>query len=97
MASLAGLARGTARRDGRKGESGLSVEREEVDVQLVLEAEDAGNSRSLFRVTLNGKVIASALTAAQAHLIVGDALEAFVMPNSRRRHEEVTETGGDDR
>ena len=35
------------------------------------------NSRSLFRVALNGKVIASGLTAAQAHLVVGDALEAF--------------------
>jgi hypothetical protein len=66
-------------------------------VQLVLEAEEAGNPRSLFRVTLNGRVIARSLTAAQAHLIVGDALEAFVMPSARRRREEVTEPGGDDR
>jgi hypothetical protein len=72
----------------------LAVEQEEVDVQLVLEAEEPGNSRSLFRVTLNGKVIASALTAAQAHLIVGDALEAFVMPGARRRHVGATKPEG---
>ena len=66
-------------------------------MQLLLEAEDPKNSRSLFRVALNGKVIARSLTAAQAHLIVGDALEAFVMPGARRRREEVTEPGGDDR
>jgi hypothetical protein len=33
-------------------------------MQLLLEAEDPKNSRSLFRVTLNGKVIARGLTAA---------------------------------
>ena len=66
-------------------------------MQLVLEAEEPGNPRSLFRVTLNGKVIARSLTAAQAHLIVGDVLEAFVVPSARRRHEEVTKTVGDDR
>jgi hypothetical protein len=66
-------------------------------VELLLGAEEPENSRSLFRVTLNGKVIARRLTAAQAHLIVGDALEAFVMPGARRRHEEVTKTGRDDR
>ena len=66
-------------------------------MQLVLEVEQAGNPRSLFRVTLNGKVIASGLTAAQAHLIVGDALEAFVMPGTSRRREEVTKIGGDER
>jgi hypothetical protein len=66
-------------------------------MQLLLEAEDPKNSRSLFRVTLNGKVIAGGLTAAQAHLIVGDALEAFVMPGGRRRREEVTRAGRGDR
>ena len=66
-------------------------------MQLVVEAEHAGNPRSLFRVTLNGKVIASALTSAQAHLIVGDALEAFVMPSDRRGHEQLTEAVRDDR
>jgi hypothetical protein len=66
-------------------------------MQLLLEAEDPKNFRSLFRVTLNGKVIASTLTAAQAHLIVGDALETFVMPSGGRRREELTRAGGDDR
>jgi hypothetical protein len=65
-------------------------------MQLLLEAEDPKNSRSLFRVTLNGRVIARALTTAQAHLIVGDVLEAFVM-GARRTREEVTKTGRDDR
>jgi hypothetical protein len=63
-------------------------------MQLLLEAEEPGNPRSLFRITLNGKVIARSLTAAQAHLIVGDALEAFVMPSAGRRHVGATKPEG---
>jgi hypothetical protein len=63
-------------------------------MQLLLEAEDPKNSRSLFRVTLNGKVIASGLTAAQSHLIVGEALEAFVMPGAGRRRVGATKPEG---
>ena len=47
---------------------------------VAVEAETAGDSRTMFRLRINGKVIAEHLTAAQAHLLVGDALERIVLP-----------------
>jgi hypothetical protein len=44
---------------------------------IAIEAELA-DSRTMFR--LNGRVIAEHSTAAQAHLLVGDALERIVLP-----------------
>ena len=52
---------------------------------ISVEAELAGDSRTMFRLRVNGKVIAEHLTAAQAHLLVGDALERIVLPNKSRR------------
>ena len=47
-------------------------------MRLLLEAERSGDPRSLFRLSVPGRVLAAGLTAAQAHLMVGDALEAYV-------------------
>ena len=47
---------------------------------ISVEAELAGDSRTMFRLRINGTVVGERLTAAQAHLLVGDALERIVLP-----------------
>ena len=48
---------------------------------IAVEAELAGDSRMMFRLRVNGKVVGEKLTAAQAHLLVGSFLERIVLPN----------------
>ena len=48
---------------------------------IAVEAELAGDSRTMFRLRVNGKVVGEKLTAAQAHLLVGDFLERIALPN----------------
>ena len=48
--------------------------------RIALELETPGDSRTMFRVLLNDKTIAEGLTAAQAHLVVGEALERIALP-----------------
>jgi hypothetical protein len=38
---------------------------------------------SMFRLTLNGKLIAESLTAAQAHLLVGEIFEKALLPGKK--------------
>ena len=40
---------------------------------------EAESRTSLFRVELNGKPVAQELTAAQAHILVGEILDRFVL------------------
>ena len=47
---------------------------------ITIEAETPGDSRTMFRVLFNGKTVATGLTAAQAHLIVGNALARIALP-----------------
>ncbi|HLW92782.1 MAG TPA: hypothetical protein VKS78_15980 [Roseiarcus sp.] len=51
-------------------------------MSITIEAETPGDSRTLFRVIFNGTVVATGLTAAQAHLIVGDALAKIALPRA---------------
>lgn len=51
-------------------------------VKIVVEAETPGDSTTMFRVLLNGKVVGQHLTAVQAHNIVGDILERVVFPDA---------------
>ncbi len=48
--------------------------------QIVVEAETIGDSRTMFRLRIDAKVIAEGLTAAQAHLLVGEILDRFTLP-----------------
>ena len=48
--------------------------------QIVVETETAGNSRTMFRLRIDANVIAEGLTAAQAHLLVGEILDRFTLP-----------------
>jgi hypothetical protein len=50
---------------------------------IIVEPENPGNPRSLFRVYAFGRVYEEGLTAAQAHVLVGDFLEALILPGQR--------------
>jgi hypothetical protein len=50
----------------------------------VIEPETPGDSRSLFRLLVGEKVIAEGLTAAQAHIFIGDILEKMTL--SKKTH-----------
>ena len=52
----------------------MSVER------IVIELETPGESRSLFRLRLDNKVVGEHLTAVQAHLLVGEILDRITLP-----------------
>ena len=48
--------------------------------EIVVEAETIGDSRTMFRLRIDANVIAEGLTAAQAHLLVGEILDRFTLP-----------------
>jgi hypothetical protein len=48
--------------------------------QIVVETETIGDSRTMFRLRIDANVIAEGLTAAQAHLLVGEILDRFTLP-----------------
>jgi hypothetical protein len=50
--------------------------------KIVVEQEKPGDLRTLFRVLVYGEIFADGLTAAQAHVIVGDILETMVLPQN---------------
>jgi hypothetical protein len=52
----------------------VSVER------IVIELETPGDSRSLFRLRLDDKVVGENLTAVQAHLLIGEILDRITLP-----------------
>jgi hypothetical protein len=57
----------------------MSVER------IVIELETPGDSRSLFRLRLDNKVVGENLTAAQTHLLVGEILDRVTLPRRSTR------------
>ena len=48
--------------------------------QIVIELETPGDSRTMFRLRIDGTRIADDLTAVQAHILVGEILERIVLP-----------------
>jgi hypothetical protein len=48
--------------------------------RIVIELETPGDSRSLFRLRLDNKVVGEHLTAVQAHLLVGEILDRITLP-----------------
>jgi hypothetical protein len=58
------------------GDDRMSVER------IVIELETPGDSRSLFRLRLDNKVVGENLTAVQVHLLVGEILDRITLPRS---------------
>ena len=54
-------------------------------MRIVIETETDGDSRSLFRLSVGEKLVAEGMTAAQAHLLVGDIFERLALPNKPRK------------
>ena len=54
-------------------------------MRIVIEFEPPGDSSALFRVLVAEKLIDDGLTAAQAHILVGDILERLTLPNGRSK------------
>ncbi len=48
--------------------------------QVVIELETPRDSRTMFRLLIDENLIAEGLTAAQAHILVGDILDRIVLP-----------------
>ncbi len=48
--------------------------------QIVIELETPGDSRTMFRLRIDENFIADGLTAAQAHILVGEILERIALP-----------------
>ena len=61
------------------GRGRISVER------IVSELDIPGDSRSLFRLRLDNKVVGENLTAVQTHLLVGEILGRITPPRSAER------------
>ena len=43
-------------------------------MRIIIEPEEPGDSRALFRLVVGEKVVAEGMTAAQIHILVGDIL-----------------------
>jgi hypothetical protein len=55
---------------------------------VTIEAESPDDPNSLFRVQVDGELVGETLTAAQAHILLGEILEKAVLPvgsNQARR------------
>ena len=48
--------------------------------QIVIEAETIDDSRTMFRLRIDANTIAEGLTAARAHLLVGELLDRVTLP-----------------
>jgi hypothetical protein len=50
--------------------------------RIVIELETPGDSRTMFRLRIDDSAIADDLTAAQAHVLIGEVLDRITMPKS---------------
>jgi hypothetical protein len=48
--------------------------------EICIQAETPGDSASLFRLLIDQKIVGESLTAAQAHLLVGEILGRVALP-----------------
>jgi hypothetical protein len=53
--------------------------------RIVIETETPGDSRTMFRVRMDDLVLGENLTAAQAHLIVGEVLDRISLPRPAKK------------
>ena len=51
--------------------------------RISVELETPGDSRTMFRLRIDDKVVANGLTAVQAHLLVGEVLDRITLPRRR--------------
>ena len=51
--------------------------------RILVELETPGDSRTLFRLLIDDKVVGHSLTAVQAHILVGEVLDRITLPRQR--------------
>jgi hypothetical protein len=56
--------------------------------RIVLELENPGDSRTMFRIFIDDALVGENLTAVQAHIIVGEALDRITIPRRRLHKQE---------
>jgi hypothetical protein len=56
-----------------------------VPATIGIEWQISGDPAAMFRLRIDDKVVGENLTAAQAHLLVGEILERIVLPNKPRK------------
>lgn len=66
----------------RRSAQFVGIRAMEEAMSIVVQAETPGDSRTMFRVLVNDKIVAEDLTAVQAHLIVGECLERIALPKA---------------
>jgi hypothetical protein len=54
-----------------------------VPATIGIEWQTIGDPATMFRLRIDDKVVGENLTAAQAHLLVGEILERIVLPNKK--------------
>jgi hypothetical protein len=53
--------------------------------RIIIELEIPGDSRSLFRLRLDNKVVGENLTAVQTHILIGEILDRITLPRPADR------------
>jgi hypothetical protein len=53
-------------------------------MRIIIEPEESGDSRALFRLLVGEKVVAEEMTAAQIHILVGEVLEQMMLQKGQR-------------
>jgi hypothetical protein len=53
-------------------------------MRIIIETETPDESRTMFRVLLDAKVVGERLTAVQAHLVAGEIIERLVLPRKKQ-------------
>ena len=57
--------------------------------RILVELETPGDSRTLFRLLIDEKVVGRGLTAVQAHILVGEVLDRITLPRQRTAGDEA--------
>jgi hypothetical protein len=63
--------------------------------QIVIELEAPGDSRTMFRLRIDKSLIADDLTAAQAHVLIGEIFERITLPESSEGASPAMESDAD--
>jgi hypothetical protein len=61
-----------------------------VPATIGIEWQTAGDPATMFRLKIDDRIVGENLTAAQAHLLVGEILERIVLPNKARKSQRQT-------
>ena len=70
------------RGEGNRRSSDASAGRGPMVRQIVIELEAPGDSRTMFRLRIDESLVADDLTAAQAHVLIGEIFERITFPKS---------------